>query len=97
MSNPKIIEMMKYFLLFANINKISLCMIVLKMHFHYLVYHIGPDYFNVQKSVLYMEKSVFGQVIILNKSSITQKRCLVTVVPNIKYDQAMNKIFNVEL
>ena len=54
----------------TNIDKIGLCAADLKMHFHHLVPHIGPEYFNAPRSILYTEKSVIGPVIILNKSKI---------------------------
>ena len=70
----------------TNIDKIGLYTTNLEMHFYHLVYHIGPEYSNPQRNILYIEKSVIGQVIILTKSEIIQKRNLVIVTPNIKHD-----------
>ena len=44
-----------------------------------------------------MEKSVVGQVIILTKSKMTQKKNLVTATPNIRHDQTISKISNTGL
>lgn len=40
------------------------------IHLHHLTSHIGLEHFNILKSALYIEKSVFDQVIIFNKSGI---------------------------
>lgn len=96
MFNLKMIKIMKYFLQIAIINKISLYAANLEIGFYYLIYYIGPKYFNLQKSVLYTEKSVFGQIITFNKNKIISKK-LITAIPNIKYNQVMNKTSNIEL
>lgn len=44
-----------------------------------------------------MGKLAIGQVIIINRGVITQKKSLVTTTPSIKYDQVMRKIYNIEL
>ena len=97
MFNLKMIGMMRCSLLTANIDEIGLCVANLEVHFHHLVPHIGPKHFNVQKSVLYTEKSVVGQVIILNKSEITRKRSLVIATPNIRHNQTMSGTSNAGL
>lgn len=56
----------------ANIDKISLYTVSLDVRFYHLVHHIGPKHFNIQKSVLYIEKSVVGQVITRSKSEMTR-------------------------
>lgn len=61
---------MKYSLPITNIDKIGLCAAGLEVRLYYLVYYIGPEYFNVQKRVLYVEKSVIGQVISLSKKKM---------------------------
>lgn len=62
---------MRCLLSIANIDEIGLCMMGLEIHFHYLIHHIGPEYFNILRSILYIEKSVVGQVIIRSKSKMT--------------------------
>lgn len=79
-------KMIKYFLPITYINEISLSVAGWKIFFHHLIHHIGPEFFNTQKSVLYMEKSVIGQVIILNKSKVTWKIISMIATPNIKYN-----------
>lgn len=88
---------MRYFLSITNIDKIGLCAAGLKMRLYHLVHYIGPEYVNVQKSVLYVEKSVIGQVISLSKKKMMRKKNLLTATPNIKYDQVMSKTFNAGL
>lgn len=65
--------MMRCFLSIANINKIGLCMMGLEIHFHYLIYHIGLEYFNISRIILYIEKSVIGQVIICTRAKRLEK------------------------
>lgn len=91
-------KMMKFFLPNASINGIDLCMagIVVQIH-HYLVFHIGQGHLNASRSVLYVEKSAVGQLIILNKSIITQKRSLLTVILTIRLDKVMSETYNVGL
>ena len=67
MFNFKMIGIMRCSLPTANIDEIGLYMADLKVHFYHLVSHIGSKHFNVRRSVLYTEKSVVGQVIILSK------------------------------
>lgn len=81
----------------ANIGKISLCEVGLKVHFHYLGYHIRLEYFNAQRSILYMEKLVIGQVIILSKDEITWNRYFMTTTSNININPAISKTSNAEL
>ena len=97
MFNLKMIGMMRCSLSTANIDEIGLCAADLEAHFYHLVSHIGPEHFNARRSVLYTEKSVAGQVIILNKSEMTRKRSLVTATLNIRHDQAMSGTSNVGL
>lgn len=85
---------MRYFLSIGNIDKIDLCVASIEVHFHHLALYIGQKYFNILKSVLRIEKSAIGQVITLNKSVMSQKRSLVTVILSLKYDQIMSKTFN---
>ncbi len=68
----KIIGIMRYSLPTVNINRINLFITVIKMHFHdYLVFYIGQKQFNILKILLFIEKSVVGQLIILNRSMMT--------------------------
>lgn len=62
--------MIRYFLLPDSINGIDLCVADIEVPFHpHLISHLG--HFIVLKSDLYMEKSVIGQVITLNRSVMT--------------------------
>lgn len=70
MFHLKIIKMIRYFLLFANINKINLYITSLKVNFYYLIHYISSKYFNKQISVLYTEKLVIDQVVIFNNNKI---------------------------
>ena len=60
----------------------------------HLVLHLSQGHFNIPRSVLYIEKSAVGQLIILNRSVITQKSSLVTVTPNLRTDQVINRTYN---
>lgn len=55
-----------------------------------------PKTFQRTKSVLYIEKSAAGQVIISSKSMMTSKRCLITATADIKYNQVISKTSNAE-
>ena len=77
-----------------NINKIDLCITGIKIYFYYFAPYICQKHFNILKSVLCVEMSTIGQIIILNKSVISQKRSLVTSILNSKYDKVMRKTFN---
>lgn len=56
MFNLEIIKIIRYFLLIANINKMTLFTASIKMHFfYYLAFFIGQKYFNILKSVLYIK------------------------------------------
>lgn len=46
---------------------------------------------------MYLEKSIVDQVIIFNKSRMTQKRSLIIATVSIKYNQAMSKTSNAEV
>lgn len=75
--------MIRYFSLIANINKIYLCVVDIEMHlihpkiyliyfiYLYLISYLGQRYFNILKSVLYIEKLAINLLIIVNKSVIT--------------------------
>ncbi len=89
--------MMRYSLPTTNINKIGLCIIGLVVFYHYLVPHISLEHFNKEKNVLYMQKLVVSQVIMLNKSKTTQKTSLVITTLNIRYNQAIKKSSNARL
>lgn len=83
----------KYFLLTDSIEEIDLCVAGIEMHFYpHLIFHLG--YFNVVKSVLYVEKLPVSQLNILNKSIMIRKRGLVTITPNIRTNQVMEKTYN---
>lgn len=90
-------KMMSYSLLITNIDKIGLCAAGLEVRLHYLVHHVDPEPFNIQKSLLNTEKSIVGLVIPLSKSEMTQKRNFITATPNIKHDQVISKTFNARL
>lgn len=60
-------RMMRYFLPTNNINKINLYVAGIKVYLYHLAPHIGQKHFNILKSILYMEKSAIGQLIIFNK------------------------------
>lgn len=49
MFNPKIIDMIRYSLQTANMNKIELCAANIKMYFYYLIPHIGLKKFQYTK------------------------------------------------
>lgn len=64
--------MMGYFLLDANIDKIDLCMIGIKMQIHYyLICCIGQEYFTTSRNILCTKKSAVSRLIILSKSVMT--------------------------
>lgn len=48
--------MVKYSLPIGSIDGISLYISNIKVHFHYFVFYIDPEYFNALRSVLYIEK-----------------------------------------
>lgn len=86
--------MMRCFLLTDNINGMDLCVATIEVYFYHLISHMGQEYFHIQKSVLYVEKSAVSQVIIPIKSVITRKRSLMTTISSIKHDQVMGKTYN---
>lgn len=100
---------MRCFLLIANINEINLHVVSIREHFIsfgvYLIYlvhlhlvlHFSQKYFNILKGVLYVKKWAIGLLIILSRSVMTQKRNLVIITTNIKFDQIINRIYNTEL
>ena len=66
----------------------------IKMHsYPYLVSYL--HYSNAQKSALYNEKAVVGQVITFNGSMMTWKKSLVIATLSIKYNQVMSKTYNI--
>lgn len=77
---------MIYFLLTNTINKISLYIVDIKMHFYYFIFYISQKYFIVLKNILYMKKSASNQVITLNISVMTLKKSLVIAIPNIRFN-----------
>ena len=87
-------KMIRCFLPTGNIDGIDLCVAGIEVHLHYLAPHIGQEHFNVLTSALYIEKSIVGQVITLNKSVMTQKRGLVTATPSIRDNQVISEIYN---
>lgn len=87
-------KMMRYFLLTGSKDRINLFVVGIKIYLHHLTLHIGQEHFNTLKNSLYMESLVVDQVITLNKSVMTQKRSLVTAIPNIKYNQVISKSYN---
>lgn len=99
-------KIIKYFLLIANINKIDLCVIGIKNHFiclgiyliylihYYLVFSFGQKHFNIPKRILYMKKLTLDLLIILNKIVMTQKRNLMIVTPNIRFNLIINRTYN---
>lgn len=97
MFNLKKFEIIEYTLYTLNINIIGLWIVGLKIHFHSFIYYINSKYFNTKKSIWYAEKSVFSQVIILNKSKMTWQKNLMTVILNIRHNQAIEEISNAGL
>ena len=68
-------------------------MACIEMHPHpCLIFYLGQ--FNILKSILYVEKSVTSQQIILNKKAKDWKRSLVTVNPSIRPGQIMKESYN---
>lgn len=59
-------------------------MAIIEIYFHHLIFCISQKYSNILKNVLCMEKSAVSQAIILNKSAISLKKSLVTVILNIR-------------
>ena len=62
-----------------------------------LVPYIGHEHFNVLKNAFYIEKLVVGQVIISNKTVMTRKKNLITVILSISHDQIISEICNTGL
>ena len=90
----------------ASIDGMDLCEVGIEVHpirseMHptylvhpHLVLHLSQGHFNAPRSVLYVEKSAVGRLIISNKSVITQKKSLVTVTPSIRTDRVTNGTYN---
>lgn len=110
MCNLTIIKkMMRCFSPIANIDKIDLYVVDIKIYLirpkmhlihlvHlYLIFSLSQRQFNVPKSVLYMRKLAVSLLIIVNKSVMTRKKSLVTVTPSIKFNQVMNGTYNAGL
>lgn len=89
--------MLRYSLPTDSIDGISLYVGGIEVHLYYLVPHIGKEHFNVLRSVLCMEKSVVGQIIIFIKSMMSRKRGLVTAIPSLRHNQVMSKTLNIRL
>lgn len=62
----------------------------------YLVFYLGQRCSNISKSLIYIKKLIFDQVMIPNKSMITWTKSLVTVIPNIILDHIRNRTYNSE-
>ena len=86
---------MRCFLSTRSINKIDLYAASIELQISIIVLHFGHS--NPPKSILYMEKFVAGQQIILNRIIMRRKRSLVTVTLILRPGQFLNEIYNSEL
>lgn len=90
----------------ANINKIDLYVIDIKIHsirskmhliyivYLHLVFYLSKRHFNALRNILYMRKLAVSLLITANKSVMTRKRNLVTITPSIKFNQIINETYN---
>lgn len=76
--------MIRCYLSTKSINKINICMASIEMHpYLYHVSYLG--YSVVLKCVLYIEKSVDGQQIIVSRTFITYKKSFLTITLIIRF------------
>ena len=83
------------FLSTSSINKIDLYAASIELQISTIILDFGHS--NPPKSILYMEKLVAGQQIILNRSVRRRKRSLMTVTLILRLGQFLNEIYNPEL
>lgn len=62
----------------------------------YFIFYFSQKYFNILKNGIKIEKLAISWLIISNKSMITWKKSLMTITPNIRPNQVINWIYNIE-
>lgn len=87
-------KIIRCFLPTGNISKIELFVADIEVHLCCLAAYIGQEHFKVLKNTLYLKNLVVSQVIRLNKSIKTGKENFVIIIPSIRHDQVMTKIYN---
>lgn len=85
-------RMMRYFSPTNSIDERDLYVADIEVKFlHYLVSYISQKYFNMLRSIFYMENLPISQRITFNKYVMTWKRNLVTAISRMGQDKVMSK------